>query len=344
MDAERDCLERMKHVQPDWDYIIKRSGDLPFGHAQLHQTCMGMNCNEAIAAIIQMLPKDGVQIIKEKEVVYEKSSISQKMHLEEKQTYFVGLGTKSHVARYLRYTGRIINRKFSLDSCVSIINDVWDQKSKYPDVVKMSHFFYLYLSKRFQVSDLIVEHAYNIVDACKQYKDRSFDCYSFLEILEDRMDEEVHFDVLSLVNGLKHTNITKKQFKDNIQLKFRYKTSRQMAELMSAIDSDYQDEIEETFDGAFFRIVKIQELEDRARYLKELESAIIQYHGTGITSMTGAEFLRIICKFDVDKRKQDAMQYVARGFQAPIDKIRDRETITAAKFIANLSRGILHRG
>ncbi|KAJ1498971.1 hypothetical protein HMI55_004646 [Coelomomyces lativittatus] len=102
----------------------------------------------------------------------------------------------------------------------------------------------------------------------------------------------------------------------------------------------FQNEVE----SAFLEAIKMQEMEDRAKYLHDLETAILQYHSATMTALTSIEFSRIIGRFDVDKKKSDIDVYVARGFNNLVEKIKPRDAMTIAKFLANISKGVLYRG
>ncbi len=71
---------------------------------------------------------------------------------------------------------------------------------------------------------------------------------------------------------------------------------------------------------------------------------IAKYHGSLVCALTSTEYLKLICRFDVDKKKADAISYVARGFNVTPESLKGRGTMTGKRFMANLSRGVLHRG
>ncbi|KAJ1503339.1 Translin-associated factor X-interacting protein 1 [Coelomomyces lativittatus] len=292
---------------------------------------------------------------------------------DEKQTYFLGLGVSANIPRYLRGKGRIRNRCLSRKSCALLIRDIWSEKTKF-DIEKklqgkpssLGHFLYLYLSKRFTSQGLIVEWGYNLTEACKLHKNYLTDCWVFLDILEEKLDESVYYHLVKVLEDFKTTLIKiDASINDGIasgiipktdlflKLKeiWKYKTTKQIHELQTALDADqsgskvtyrwmFQNEVE----SAFLEAIKMQEMEDRAKYLHDLETAILQYHSATMTALTSIEFSRIIGRFDVDKKKSDIDVYVARGFNNLVEKIKPRDAMTIAKFLANISKGVLYRG
>ncbi|KAJ3349547.1 Translin-associated factor X-interacting protein 1 [Allomyces javanicus] len=301
-------------------------------------------------------------------------SLKGQRQAEEKQAFFLGLGLAAHVPRYLRFKGRVPNRHLTRQNCCLLIRDVWATKAVFDQDKKrqgkpshLSEYFYLYLKKRFSMQDAIAEWGYNVVEACRQYKKQSTDCWLFLDILEDRLNESVYAHVHQLVetlrtsfarldanlnDGIATGRLAKTVILSTLQEMWKHKTPAQVAELTTALDADQPGSNDTTYplffrvnaDSAFVEAVKLQEMEERSQYMQDLENAVYQYHGASVTALTTVEFSRIIGRFDLDKKKADVDEYVARGYNSTVDKLRPRDTMTIGKFLANLSRGVLKRG
>jgi hypothetical protein len=52
----------------------------------------------------------------------------------------------------------------------------------------MGEFFYLYLKKGFGNQEKICEWGYNIVEACKKFRQESMECNLFLELLDGKFE------------------------------------------------------------------------------------------------------------------------------------------------------------
>ncbi|KAI9224386.1 hypothetical protein BC828DRAFT_373649 [Blastocladiella britannica] len=305
--------------------------------------------------------------------------ISLKSHRaqEEKQTFFVGLGFSAGIPRYLRCKGRVKNRNLTKKNTILLIRDVWTTKAEYDkDRVQqekplspLNEYLYQYLKKRFSVQDAIAEWGYNIVEACRTNKPRDCECWLFLDILEGRLEESVYHHVLGLVETVRTTftrldanlndgvasgMVPKAIVLNTLGEMWKHKVPNQVKELYTALEADQPQGDIVTYsmlfqsalvgESAFIEAIKMQEMEERAQYMRDLEAAVLQYHGATVTALTSVEFARVIGRFDVDKKKADVDEFVARGFSSAVDKIKPRDTMQIGRFLANLSRGVLKRG
>ncbi|KAI9164514.1 Translin-associated factor X-interacting protein 1 [Blastocladiella emersonii ATCC 22665] len=302
-------------------------------------------------------------------------SLKQHRQIEERQTFFVGLGFASTVPRYLRCKGRVKNRNLTKKHVLLLIRDVWATKVPFDEErakqekpkSQLGDYFYQYLKKRFSAQETIAEWGYNVLEACKSLKTRDTECWLFLDILEGRLDETVYHHVQTLVESIRTTfgrldanlndgvaagMVPKAIVLNTLQEIWKHKSPAQIKELTTALDADqpsgdvitYSLLFQEHAESAFLEAVKMQEMEERAQYMRDLEAAVLQYHGATATALTTVEFSRILGRFDVDKKKSDIDTYVARGFAANIDKLKPRDSIPIGRFLTNLSRGVLRRG
>ena len=115
--------------------------------------------------------------------------------------FFRGLGTGIDVPRYLRLNGRVRNRRLGKRETERLIKDVWIKKEQARNHDPLSEFFYVYLKKRFRSHALVVEWAYNVVDALERYEYDN-DCELFLKILRGQLSDAVQIDQVDMLRNL----------------------------------------------------------------------------------------------------------------------------------------------
>eukprot|EP01062_Namystynia_karyoxenos_P070957 TRINITY_DN66371_c0_g1_i1.p1 TRINITY_DN66371_c0_g1~~TRINITY_DN66371_c0_g1_i1.p1 ORF type:complete len:950 (+),score=244.47 TRINITY_DN66371_c0_g1_i1:304-2850(+) len=121
--------------------------------------------------------------------------------------YFIGRGTGKHIPEYLRYHGKVRNRKIRKGELERLINTLWREKARYEEKmaakVPLGNYFSIYL-KQLHGNDVAVcaEHAYSIMDAAERYK-ADADCELFLTILKGEVPEEVYHDQMDLIQNIR---------------------------------------------------------------------------------------------------------------------------------------------
>ncbi|KAJ3326801.1 hypothetical protein HDU76_012635 [Blyttiomyces sp. JEL0837] len=173
---------------PNWEYI---AFNCPGPIHEYGMMCRGMDFNDAITILVRQLIvlKAGSKAPPPtKEVMKEEAKIVG----QQEPKFFIGLGLGSDVPKYLRYKGKIQNRKLSKKDCCLLIDDIWTAKIEYDASAKkglrlqLGAFLFMYLKKKFGSQDAIAEWAYNLSEASKKHSFQSVDCQIFYSILTGR--------------------------------------------------------------------------------------------------------------------------------------------------------------
>nr|KAJ3421506.1 Translin-associated factor X-interacting protein 1 [Polyrhizophydium stewartii] len=211
----KDVEAQLKHSQeerfPDWEYI--QSG---FGSSirEFWNLAKGLDYNETIATLIRELVKarSAAPVAKTEAPTESAALIPSKQRDEDLEVqYFVGQGLGSNVPKFLRFKGKVINRRLTKRNCLQLIRDTWEAKAVFDASpknhgkrTKLADFLFLYLKKRFGAQEIIAEWGYNIMDACKRHGFQSPDCQLFYDILNDGVEEEVYHRVQLCIERLKN--------------------------------------------------------------------------------------------------------------------------------------------
>eukprot|EP00002_Diphylleia_rotans_P019085 TRINITY_DN3696_c0_g1_i20.p1 TRINITY_DN3696_c0_g1~~TRINITY_DN3696_c0_g1_i20.p1 ORF type:complete len:710 (-),score=130.03 TRINITY_DN3696_c0_g1_i20:712-2841(-) len=123
--------------------------------------------------------------------------------------FFAGLGTGPEIPKHLRISGKVKNRKLSKRDTEAMIKDIWKERSqlmkstpsKAPKL-KLPDFLYQYLQNHYGLHNVVVEWAYNFIDALERYK-YDGDCEIFSRTLKGQISDDVYDDQTALLDSLK---------------------------------------------------------------------------------------------------------------------------------------------
>ncbi|KAI8905609.1 hypothetical protein EDD86DRAFT_249182 [Gorgonomyces haynaldii] len=264
---------------------------------------------------------------------------------------FTGLGIGQHIPKFLRFKGKIVNRKIGLDDLLMLIKDIWEAKTVYDAQKKrMSHmhdFLYIFLKKRFGSQATIAEWGMNIHQATKQHCGASVDCRLFSQILDQEIDCDVYLDLMNQTTRLQQViqlaeedpsksrgMVLKDQLLKQIKLHWPLKTEDQMNELDEALYNDqpgavitykllFGDE-RSVFLEAFLN----QELLGHSQYIAEVDKRLSKDKVLLIS-----EIITTITKYDKNKPKLEMDRLLERGFGQSLDKLDQKQPFERANQI-----------
>jgi hypothetical protein len=207
--AERD-MERSREVQramtprPDWaraDALLGHAADIDFASPTT-------SSRAKVAAAVREI-QSGVTVSRtlRDEMALLRSEIAEERDAEghaidrsvpaSGEDYFVGLGTGPDVPKYLRYTGRIQNRRLAKGEVEGLVREIWkakeaeDRVSRKPST--LPGFVHKFFTKRFGRQAMVASWGYNLVEALRRFHyDKDIELFS--SILEGTLPEEVYHD------------------------------------------------------------------------------------------------------------------------------------------------------
>ena len=120
--------------------------------------------------------------------------------------FFIALGTGKHVPAFLRYQGRVRNRKIAKADLEVLVQQIWNERRMQrmldpEDKTSLAHFFYKFLRQRFGVQQIIAEWGYNILFGLEKFI-WDADLELFLLCLTGAVSEEVYDDQMHLLYHL----------------------------------------------------------------------------------------------------------------------------------------------
>ncbi|KAJ3216775.1 Translin-associated factor X-interacting protein 1 [Dinochytrium kinnereticum] len=369
-DLKSQCRKKDKQLQaaeadklPDWEYIAY---NCPGPIHEWGVLCRGMDFNDTIVVLVrQLLLGRGGKSAK---------SDPSKEKEDEKRTpenrFFVGLGVGSEVPKYLRYRGKIPNRRLSKKDCILLINDTWKAKSLYDVTQKqkgprtlLPDFLFMYLKKRFGTQDVIAEWGYNLLFASQRNGFHSVQCQLFHEILTDAMDESVYHHQQAMIeylksafqkfDSVKHEGkprglITKVEAGTILKEFWPWKSKEMIDQLISAMEADqtgdtltYHWLFHNDTDSLFLEVVREQDMELREKYLTDLTEKIRAI--TKDPRVSATDILRCLASYDPLKSRKEIDAYLSRGFQIPSETIKPRSMVMVDSFIKNLRKGVIEK-
>jgi len=163
--------------------------------------------------------------------------------------YFEGKGKGVEVPAYLRFEGKVRNRRLGRRDTALLIKDIWREKIAGGDEKKqmaMSDFAAEYLKEKFPIETMWIEWAYNLHDALgRLYRYPQIE--TFRRVVAGEMDEKIYHDFLKMVTGLL-AELTKVETAEGtvsldeivtvIDNYFPYKTPEMIATLRSKIEEE----------------------------------------------------------------------------------------------------------
>ncbi|KAJ3195745.1 Translin-associated factor X-interacting protein 1 [Irineochytrium annulatum] len=201
---------------PNWEYITY---NCPGPIHEWGGLCKGLEFNDAIVILMRQL-----LFLKSKKEVRAQEAPKKDDKLDNR--FFVGLGLGSDVPKYLRFKGKVPNRKLTKKNCCLLINDTWMAKAVFDanpssngmkssvcepflfalyliHNAQLAEFLFMYLKKRFGTQDAVAEWGYNLHEAAKKHGFQSNQAHMFFEILTGNMEEEVYHHQQAMIERVK---------------------------------------------------------------------------------------------------------------------------------------------
>eukprot|EP00736_Rhodelphis_marinus_P006227 Rmarinus@m.16864 len=297
---------------------------------------------------------------------------------ETQENWFVCRGTGTDVPKYLRFQGKVRNRRLGKRELEQIIADFWTTREKMIEKQGMTEdieeFFCTFLKKRYGISSMVAEMSYNIVDAVDRYQ-YDGDCFLFKQVIEGTLCESVFDDQMtmlrklkrffkkqdSLQNGGKSTGkLSRKDFLAAVRQYFPLKSEAEHLVLVKAlgIDQPYPvinysqifEEDREGNQGKFIELVREQHVYDIIEYRNQIEAALRKAVPDELSLLTVRTVKDCLIHVDPALSAVDMADLIRTGFDRP--KQRKSEKLadipedleySVNGFLANLRRKIFKR-
>jgi len=123
------------------------------------------------------------------------------------QEEFEGEGLEEEVPEYMRWEGKIKNRKIPKGSLEGNIKNFWKEKKYYDkkDPDKKSppeEFFIQWAQKKYgREQRVVADWAYNMLDAALRFRSDA-DCEMWLNVMEGEYDEEMYWDEVKMLDSV----------------------------------------------------------------------------------------------------------------------------------------------
>lgn len=252
------------------------------------------------------------------------------------EEFFEGQGTATNVPKYLRFEGKVRNRRINKRDVLLLIKDVWQERASPADVEKvdgetepLSSFLHSYLDRRFGEENMVFEWAYNLQDACQRYQ-HDPRIALFHGILSGELDEALYHDQRALLQKLyiacaetdegigNQANISKAAFETALRECFPLADGSSMEELVRSAEDEmsgqtvlYKNlfaEDDEGGTGVFAAKVFDQDKRERLAYIKEIEANL-----EGKSEITEDELRKTFLEVDTGLSMPILDRYVSRG-------------------------------
>jgi hypothetical protein len=170
---------------------------------------------------------------------------------------FEGLGMDLAVPKFLRFKGKIKNRKLHKKACLEMIRSLLQEKKQHESKKKqskskMSQFISLYLKKKFGSPDVVTDYAYNIYYASQYHGKQNAECEVFFRILNEEYDDSkwqqiqdieqnLRLEFLNLdkeLHGIPRAYVPKLEALDLLRDHFQNKNAGELRELQAALEVD----------------------------------------------------------------------------------------------------------
>eukprot|EP00002_Diphylleia_rotans_P025806 TRINITY_DN5122_c0_g1_i1.p1 TRINITY_DN5122_c0_g1~~TRINITY_DN5122_c0_g1_i1.p1 ORF type:complete len:286 (-),score=52.16 TRINITY_DN5122_c0_g1_i1:442-1269(-) len=258
-----------------------------------------------------------------------------------------------------------------------MVRDVWNQylrkigTSKDPRRESISEFLFAYLKKKYENQDLIADWGYNFINGLEKYYYDS-DIKLFHRILTGQLLEEVYIDDQDLLSDIEKNlgkaldsqtdnlvkaTVTKEQLWHTLKDMFPTKTRKQMDMLRDAVNFDQPgsivdyhklfEEDSEYNQSAFVETVRHQIMEEREKYLNEIDE-FIKLNGStraSALSIKAIEAKEVFKKIDPAKPDVEVSRLLGKVFHPNprTGKIDNNAEVTLELFMANLRRTSIRR-
>ena len=207
LEAERDG-DRPSTPRPRWESV---EGILP-GFA-VSEACSDLLLTKVCDGIKQLVSTERREIETQamKRTIrawFQEEDLCESDLVHKTNKHFVGLGTGPHVPNYLRFHGRLRNRKITKGTVERLLKELWaERKSSLrtedaSERLPLDEFYLEWLVRKTGSRFQAIEMAYNIQDVCLRHS-YDQDCRMFLQILQKSMSEAAYYDQLLVVDQLK---------------------------------------------------------------------------------------------------------------------------------------------
>eukprot|EP00741_Cyanophora_paradoxa_P008132 tig00001264_g7869.t1 len=292
--------------------------------------------------------------------------------------YVEGLGTGATVPRYLRWAGKVRNRKLSKRDTEALVRDCWSSKFVYDRSVRaakgaqtpMADYFYIYLQKRFGIQAMIAEYGYSVVDALQRYS-YDADVDLFRRVLAGELSEEVYADQLDMMerlrqmcikldrnqSGGKETGVVaKRTLVASLRKFFPLKADPDFRALLRALDGEQPgnevvhyklfQEDRNYNQGPFMELLRAQYIRDVQAYTAEVEAAILALPRDGEGKVTVAALREAMSALDPERPPKSMDEVLGRGLGpelADVGLLYAGTAVDPERFVRNLRQGILKK-
>lgn len=181
---ELETLKRSSTPRPDWD---KCAEYIHGGITRWRDLAEGKGSNEMVDILLAEMGSGG--------------------YVEGGIDFFEGKGTDPEVPKFLQADGPVRNRHLGKRDTLLLIRDIWREKAA-ADAEradekreKLTVFIHGYLQRRFSLSQMVIEWAYNLHDACQRYS-HDENIGMFWNIINGDGDEEVYHEQLLMIHNM----------------------------------------------------------------------------------------------------------------------------------------------
>ena len=269
----------------------------------------------------------------------------------EEPSHFIALGTGKDVPRFLRYRGKVRNRKIAKADLEVLVNQIWNERRMQRildpnEDTSLADFFYLFLRQKFGVQSIIAEWGYNILFGLEKYI-WDADLELFLLCLTGAVSEEVYNDQVNMlfhlekvmrrmdttylgykeVHGayMQHGVISRHDLEETLRNFFPLKSTNDFNAVLNALAKDckgsklrYQTLFAEDTKGSqgmFIEEIRDQHLKEIQEFTLRLEKAIIKRDVFGKGKILVVDIREAIQSVDPDVEGMDLEAYLSRGLQ-----------------------------
>ena len=284
------------------------------------------------------------------------------------KNHFVALGTNTDVPGFLKFHGKVLNKKMTKRQTEKLVRDIWKSKIEYEDKTGESFYLidyaYLYFQQQVGIQSAIATEGYNFVYSLQKYS-YDADCELFLKVLTGEVMEEVYLEQLELQKDLQKLcqsldaatskrdmgNCSKEELRSALLSFFSVghpngKQKSRFEELWGKLCDEQSGTIvqykklfqeDEDFNqGPFMECVREQTLKERIEYFKEIENVL--YEETGYDEKCNEEQVRVaILSATPDLSKLELRKRLQTCFPKGV------EITTVSLAVSALKRGGTHR-
>eukprot|EP00002_Diphylleia_rotans_P032553 TRINITY_DN6849_c0_g1_i3.p1 TRINITY_DN6849_c0_g1~~TRINITY_DN6849_c0_g1_i3.p1 ORF type:complete len:761 (-),score=148.74 TRINITY_DN6849_c0_g1_i3:1053-3335(-) len=195
--------------RPEWTEIFPEEDD------RLYQLDLNLASESSSYGKIMLLRQHMIHIYEDmntfKAICAVQIEKEKDMEPFEADKFIVCQGTTPDVPKYLRIAGKIKKRRISKRDTESLVKDVWKDRSvaikamgSKGQKLKFGEYFYSYLQTHYGLHNVVVEWAYNIIEALEKYS-YDGDCHLFLKTLRGEISDEAHDDQMTMIENLRAT-------------------------------------------------------------------------------------------------------------------------------------------